>query len=217
MEFLDQNMKKQLEQKLSKLENKITIILFLSENDQKSGEVVEGFLKEVQKFSDRIMIEKTIIEKDLEKAKEYGIYAAPGFTIHGKEKRYLSYYGIPIGQEFNSFVLDILDLSKGKPDVSNELIEKIENITQELRIQVFVSSTCPYCPQAAKVAHDMAIISPKIKADVIDSTQFRELAQRYRISSVPTTIINNKLVLEGALGLDVLMLKIEQMLSESSD
>lgn len=205
MRFLDENSLASLRKKLEKMKNPVKIILFVSEKDENSGNTIEEFLNEVKQASEKIELEKIIVERNGEKANEYSVYGVPSFTIHGKEKRQVNYYGLPLGQEFGTFIWDILDVSKEKPDISDDLLKKISDVQKDVLIQVFVSSTCPHCPQAAKVAHDLAIINPRIKADVIDTSQFKPLAMKYNIRSVPTTVINSEVALEGIYPIDVLL------------
>src|SRR5262249_51657064 len=66
-------------------------------------------------------------------------------------------------------------------------------------VQVFIAPTCAYSPIMARTAHKMGLVSPRIKADVIEVTEFATLMQRYGIRATPLTIINDSIVLTGAI------------------
>jgi glutaredoxin len=72
-----------------------------------------------------------------------------------------------------------------------------------VHIQVFVSLTCPHCPVAASIAHKLAIESDMITADVIDSSEFATLAQKYSVIGVPKIVINEKVDFVGAFSEDL--------------
>jgi len=210
MQFFNEEATEQIKQKLSKMDKPVRFLLFVTEKDPKSTEVMESFLGEVSATNDKLSVEKIEVEKEKEKAKEFGIYAVPCFAVVAEENSKVLYYGMPLGHEFSTFLLDIVDISTGKPNIPGDLIKKVKEIDGPLHLQVFVSETCPHCPHAAKLAHDMAILNPKVQADVIDAAQFKPIAQAFRITSVPTTVVNKKIALRGAMPLDVLLHKIAE-------
>lgn len=61
-----------------------------------------------------------------------------------------------------------------------------------------VTLTCPYCPQAVSLAHQVAIASPHVRADMVEAVEFPELAIRYQVMGVPRTVINERVHIEGA-------------------
>ena len=63
-------------------------------------------------------------------------------------------------------------------------------MTQPVLLQVFVTPTCPYCPQAVVLAHQMALESPMVEAEMVEAMEFPQLASRYGVSGVPQTTIN---------------------------
>ena len=79
----------------------------------------------------------------------------------------------------------------------------LSEVKKPVHIQVFVSLTCPHCPVAAAVAHKLAIENDLVKADVIDSGEFPDLAQKYAVMGVPKIIINEKIEFVGAFNEDL--------------
>ena len=92
-----------------------------------------------------------------------------------------------------------MDASSRKTHLSEETIQKVKSIDRDVHIQVFVTPTCPYCPRAVRTAHQMAMINGRIKADMVESIEFPELANRYAVMAVPKIVINENVSFEGAL------------------
>jgi alkyl hydroperoxide reductase subunit AhpF len=117
----------------------------------------------------------------------------------GSGKGKIRFFGIPAGYEFSTLVEDLLDLSKGVTTLSEKSRTALREVDQDLHIQVFVTPTCPYCPSAARLAHKLAMENEHITADVIEISEFVDLAQRYRVQGVPKTVINDCVEFAGAL------------------
>jgi glutaredoxin-like protein len=101
--------------------------------------------------------------------------------------------------EFTALIEDIVMVSQGTTNLSEEVREKIRRIQKPIHIQVFVTPTCPYCPKAVRTAHQFAMENPHIVADMVEATEFAELAERYRVFAVPKVVINDAISFEGAL------------------
>ena len=94
---------------------------------------------------------------------------------------------------------DVVDVSKGRTDLSAEARAAVRAIDAPVHIQVFVTPSCPYCPRAARLAHHLAMENPLILADVIEANEFYELSERYGVRSVPKTVINDRVEFVGSL------------------
>jgi len=92
-----------------------------------------------------------------------------------------------------------MDVSRGTADLSPESKDKIAEINKPIHIQVFVTLTCPYCPAAVQMAHKLALESEYITSDMVESTEFPHLANKYGVMGVPKTVINETFGFEGAL------------------
>jgi alkyl hydroperoxide reductase subunit AhpF len=109
------------------------------------------------------------------------------------------FVGMPGGYEFSTLLADIVDVSKHRTDLSEAAREVVRAIETPVHFQVFVTPSCPYCPRAARVAHQMAMENPLIVADVIEANEFQYLSERYRVRSVPKTVINGRIEFVGPL------------------
>jgi thioredoxin reductase (NADPH) len=107
------------------------------------------------------------------------------------DKYRLRYTGAPLGEEGRSLLVAILMASTGKSILTAPTMEKIGGLKEKRDIQVFVSPTCPYCPQQALSAFSAAIVRPDlISADVIEIYENQDLAENLGSLSVPQTFIN---------------------------
>ncbi|MDR7463775.1 MAG: thioredoxin family protein [Armatimonadota bacterium] len=111
----------------------------------------------------------------------------------------MRYYGIPAGFEFAAFLEDLVAVSRRDSGLSPQTRQALAGLARDVHIQVFVTPTCPYCPRAARLAHAMALESPRVRADVIDASEYPDLAQRYSVYGVPKVVINETTQFEGAL------------------
>jgi alkyl hydroperoxide reductase subunit AhpF len=89
--------------------------------------------------------------------------------------------------------------------------KRLRKLKKGVLLQVFVTPSCPYCPQMARLAYHMALESPHITAEVIEAQEFPELSQRFNVRAVPTTLVDGKTTIPGAVPDTVLMDTIERV------
>ncbi|UCC94204.1 MAG: thioredoxin family protein [Thermoplasmata archaeon] len=181
-----------------RLRSDVTLVFFTQEHECMYCRETRGFLDELVALSDKIHLETYDLVADADKAKEHGIDKIPAIKIIGDNDYGLRYFGMPMGYEFTVIVEDIIDASWGTSDMDPETMGNILPIDESLHIQVFVSPTCPYCPQMVRAAHKFAMLNPMITADMVEMTEFPQLVQKYDVMGVPKTIINEEFSIEGA-------------------
>jgi alkyl hydroperoxide reductase subunit AhpF len=93
----------------------------------------------------------------------------------------------------------------------------LDQLADPVHLQVFVTPTCPYCPQAVALGFEMAYASPNVRADGVESSEFPHLAVKYQVAGVPRTVINETTHLEGAAPPDMLLEKIQEALTAGQD
>ncbi|MFN3328810.1 MAG: protein disulfide oxidoreductase [Fervidobacterium pennivorans] len=172
------------------LKNNVKLIFFHGE-DCEYCDLESQLLDEVQELSDKIVVEK--YHKDSDKGKEYNVEFAPALilTLEDGKDRGVRFYGIPSGHEFGTLIQDIITFGNGaKPQLSPETIAKLQSLDKPVKISVFVTPTCPYCPRAALTAHNMALASDMVTAEVIEANEFFDLSEQFGVSSVPHIAIN---------------------------
>ncbi len=186
---------------LSKLPRKVKIIYFTQELECQYCRETHQLMKELHELSEgNIHLEVYNFINDREQVEKYKVDKIPAIAITTDNKDYgIRFYGIPSGYEFSTVLEDLQEVAKGEPSVSEETKKKLEKITQPLRLQVFVTPTCPYCPSAVLMAHKLAMLNKNITADMIEATEFPHLSMRYHVQGVPFTVIGEDNAIEGAL------------------
>jgi glutaredoxin-like protein len=186
-----------------KMKDPVKILMFTQEIECKFCSDTRQLAQELAALSDRIKVEVYDFVADANKAKELGIDKIPALAIIGKKDYGVRIYGIPYGYELQTLIEAITNVSKGRTDLSEETKKILADVKAPVHIQVFVSLTCHHCPVAATVAHKLAVENDMIRADVIDGTEFPQLAQKYSVTGVPKVIINEKIEFVGAFNEDL--------------
>jgi glutaredoxin-like protein len=182
-------------------------------------------LDELPPLSDKISIEEVNPILDADIAKAYGIDRAPAIAVTFQEAApdagspavwkdsRIRFLGAPAGYEFISLVQACL-LAGGRPSgLAEESRERIAAVNRPIAVKVFTTPTCPYCPRAVNLAHEMAFASANITAYAVEATEFPDLARRYNVTGVPKTVINDEVEIYGALPEDAF---VEQALEKFS-
>ncbi len=155
--------------------------------------------KELESLSDLIHVENYDVNSDM--AKKLGIEHAPTTVVTDNKLAYgsrIRYVGIPAGYEFSSLVEDIMSVSSRKVDFKEHIKGHLDEIDKDIKIQVFVTPTCPYCPKAVRVAHKFAQYNEHITGEMIEAIEFPDWADKYGVSSVPHIVINEDVQFVGA-------------------
>jgi len=178
----------------------VRLVVFTQEMECQFCKEAREMVQEVASLlPDKIKAEIYDFVKDAEKAREYGVDKVPAVALIGSKDYGIRYYGIPYGYEFNSFIDNIINVSKGTTNLSEDTKAKLKSLDKPVHIQVFVTLTCPYCPIAASLAHKFAIESNgMVKSDVIEVAEFPHLGQKYSVMGVPKIVINERTELVGA-------------------
>ena len=209
MPLINEHIKEHLKEIFEKeLKDEVRLIVFTQEIKCDFCEEVMEIVQELASLSKKIKVEAYDFLIDDGKVKEYGIDKIPAIAIMGRKDYGIRFYGLPSGYEFSAFVDDLVDISKGNSRLSDKAKIIIKSIKKPLQIQVFVTPTCPFCPRAVRIAHQMAIENDLIKADSIEIIEFPHLAQKYIVTSVPKIVINDSFEFTGALSEEQFLEKI---------
>lgn len=122
---------------------------------------------------------------------------------------------MPTGYDFPVMVEDIIDVSRDATFLPDSIKKRLSEIKKPVHIQIFVSLTCPFCPRAARMAHQLAIESELIRSDVIEMIEFPYLVQKYSVMSVPHIVINENTSFVGAQPIEVFIEQINMALRQS--
>ena len=175
-------------------------------------------LDELPELSEKISIDEVNFILEPDKATQYGIDRVPALAIVGQtesgEERdsHIRFLGAPAGYEFMSLIQAVL-LVGGRPSVlSEESLKRVAAVSLPTTMHVFTTPTCPHCPRAVALAHEMAFANPNITAFAVEATEFPDLARKYSVTGVPKTVVNDSVEILGALPPDAF---VEQALAQS--
>jgi glutaredoxin-like protein len=218
MELLNKEVREVAKKKFEdELVNKVTILFFTQEQGRL---IVPGRLptqecmfcretrqlyEEVASLSDKIELRVHDFVGDKKTAEEYGVDKIPAAVVMGEKDHGIRFFGIPSGYEFQSLIEAIIDVSKGTTSLGGKTREALALLEKDVRIQVFVTPTCPYCTMAVRLAHQMALESPRVTGEMIEATEFPHLGQKYNVYGVPKTVMNETVTVDGAVPEDIFL------------
>ncbi|NOZ63330.1 MAG: glutaredoxin [Calditrichaeota bacterium] len=188
-----------LKKEFEKMVNPVKLVFFTQKFECQYCELTHELLGELSELSDKINVEIYDFVKDKEKAEQYNITRIPAIVIEGEKDYGIRFYGVPAGYEFSTLVEDIIDVSKGTTTLTEETKEALKKLEKPVHIQVFITLTCPYCPRAVRLAHQMAMESELVTGDMVEASEYPQLSNRYGVSAVPKIVINENVSFEGAL------------------
>lgn len=123
---------------------------------------------------------------------------APQIRIGGRAQGRIRYLGAPAGYEFASLVDGIVAASSGATRLQPATCDSLRGLGRDVHLQVFVTPTCPFCPGVADLAQQMAVVSPRVRADIVAADEFPDLADRFGVSDVPCVVIAGERAFVGA-------------------
>ncbi len=198
---------RQLRQAFEKLPHDIALLLF---TDRQAESVFTQGARQVIRAFRELSPRITLKEYDLrhETARKYNIEGSPTLLI-APERYAIRWRGAPMGEESRSFLEVLLLVGMGKSQLSDPARKVIQRIDSPRRLKVFVSPTCPYCPQQVVNAVKAAIEKPDlVSVEIIDIQAEPELADRYAAQSVPQVFAEETLVGLGAQAEEVFALSL---------
>lgn len=198
MTFMDQQTADEVKKRLAELAAEVKIIYFKEALLCQTCGPAEDFYKELVSLSDKVKLEVYNRVTDTEKAAAYGITLSPAAVIEGPRGARVRFYGIPAGYEFVSLLEALKNSAAPGTDLQPETMQALAGVAKPVNIKVFVTPTCPYCPSAVVLAHKFALQSPQITAEMVEASEFQELAAKYEVSGVPQVVLNEKASLVGA-------------------
>ena len=174
-------------------------------------------LDELPPLSEKISIDEVNFILEPDKATQYGIDRVPAVAIVGQTEKgeerdsNIRFLGTPAGYEFMSLIQAVL-LVGGRPStLSEESLKRVAAVSSPTTMHVFTTPTCPHCPRAVALAHEMAFANPNITAFAVEATEFPDLARKYSVTGVPKTVVNGSVEILGALPPDAF---VEQALAQ---
>jgi glutaredoxin-like protein len=187
----------------TKLVDPVKLVMFTQEIECQYCSQTRKLVEEMATINPKVTTQIYDFQADADKSKEYGIERIPAIAVIGKQDYGVRIYGIPFGYELQTLIEAIVNVSKGTTDFSDKTKAVLQDVKTPVKIKVFVNLTCQHCPAAGAIAHKLAIESSLIKAEVIDTQEFPDLALKYNVIGVPKIVINDKVEFMGAFNEDL--------------
>jgi glutaredoxin-like protein len=214
MALLKEEDRQQLIKEFEALKNPVKLLMFTQELECEYCRETRMIAEEIAGLSDSISLEVYNFVTDKEVAEQYDIDKIPAIAVlqDGDEPidYGIRYYGIPSGYEFSSLIEDVMMVSQGESGLSEATKTQVAELTEPVHIQVFVTPTCPYCPRAVRLAHQLAVESDLIRSDMVEAIEFPHLSMKYQVQGVPRTVINETIHIEGAVPEPMLMTRFKE-------
>jgi len=194
---LNNQITKQITEAFAEVKEPVQVLYFGSKDNCEYCNETQQLLEEVTALNDKLGLSVYDMQEHKDVANKFNVTNAPGIVIAAKDGDEITnlgiqFSGIPSGHEFSTLINDIVIVSKRESGLNEKTREFLKNLDKPLHLQVFVTPTCPYCPRAVLLAHQMAMENPQmIRAEGVEATEFPELANRFGVRGVPQTVINS--------------------------
>ncbi|BCB04168.1 alkyl hydroperoxide reductase subunit F [Bacillus sp. KH172YL63] len=193
--MLEADIKAQLEQYLQMMEG--DIVLKVSAGDDDTSKEMLALVDELSSMSSRISVEKAKLPR------------TPSFSVNRPgEETGITFAGIPLGHEFTSLVLALLQVSGRAPKVDQSVIDQIKSVTGEHHFETYVSLSCHNCPDVVQALNIMSVLNPNITHTMIDGAAFKEEVERKNVMAVPAVYLNAEFFNGGRTTLEEILAKI---------
>lgn len=212
MPILDDKVIGELKKALQNMKKEVRLVLFTQAFECGYCKETHQLLEELSGLNPLLKLEVHQFESDREAVDKFGVDKIPAIVVMGEKDYGIRFYGIPAGYEFSSLLSAILMVSTGIIKLGDDTRAFLKSLAKPVHLQVFVTPTCPYCPQAVILAHQMAYASDKVIADMVEVSEFPHLAQKYNVQGVPRTTINENWFQEGAAPEQLIIAKIKESL-----
>ena len=195
--MLDDTLKAQLQAYLERVKIPFEIVASLDDSD--ASQEMHGLLNDVVSLCDKITL-----RTDGADARK------PSFTLAriGETPR-IRFAAIPLGHEFTSLVLALLQVGGHPAKVEADLIEQIKNLDGDFRFETYVSLSCHNCPDVVQALNLMAVLNPRIKHVAIDGGLFQDEVEQRQIMAVPSVFLNGQPFGNGRMELAEILAKVD--------
>lgn len=192
---LDQDIKGQLEQYLKLLEG--NIVLKISAGSDAASQEMLALVEELASMSSMISVEKTQLSR------------TPSFSVNRVgEDTGVTFAGTPLGHEFTSLVLALLQVSGRAPKVEQSVLDQIKAIRGEYHFESYISLSCHNCPDVVQALNLMSIYNPGITHTMIDGAVFKEEVESKNVMAVPSVFLNGEFFESGRMTIEDILAKL---------
>jgi len=196
--MLDDGLKAQLKGYLERLQQPVEILASLDESDG-SREMLQ-LLNDIAALSPRVALE---VRRDDAEIK-------PSFALRraGEEPR-VRFAGVPMGHEFTSLVLALLQVGGHPPKADAKTLDQVRSLDGDLSFETFVSLSCQSCPDVVQALNLMAVVNPRVRHTMIDGALFQAQVERRGVMAVPCVFLNGEPFGQGRMLLAEIIAKLD--------
>ncbi|WP_368896371.1 alkyl hydroperoxide reductase subunit F, partial [Priestia megaterium] len=193
--LLDADIKAQLDQYLQLMEGDVHLKVSAGSDDV-SRDMLD-LVNELATMSPKITVEQTQLSR------------TPSFSVNRVgEDTGVTFAGIPLGHEFTSLVLALLQVSGRAPKVDQSLIDQVKSLKSKYRFESYISLSCHNCPDVVQALNLMSILNPSITHTMIDGAAFKEEVESKDIMAVPSVYLNGEFLSSGRMTLEEILAKV---------
>ena len=195
--MLDENLRQQLRTYLERITLPIEIVASLDDTD--ASREMKELLVEIAALSSLITL-------------EYADHAErkPSFALNRKGSAMsIRFAGVPMGHEFTSLVLALLQVGGYPPKIDESVIEQIRALKGEFRFETYISLSCQNCPDVVQTLNLMAVLNPNISHTMIDGALFQKEVEDRQVMAVPTVYLNGEVFGQGRTSIEEIIAKLD--------
>lgn len=196
--MLDANLRQQLQTYLERLTQPVELVAALDESD--ASLEMRDLLRDIATLSPLLSYE----ERDDDAQRK------PSFSVNRKGGDIkIRFAGIPMGHEFTSLVLALLQAGGYPPKVDASVIEQIKSLRGEFRFETFISLSCQNCPDVVQALNLMAVLNPGVSHVMIDGALFQQEVEARQVMAVPTVYLNGEPFGQGRMTVEEIVAKLD--------
>ncbi len=196
--MLDAATQSQLKSYLDRISQPVEIVASL--DDSKGSADLRSLLANVAQASKLVKVTESLDD----------IQRKPSFSINRPgENHGPRFAGLPMGHEFTSLILALLQIGGYPPKVDDAVLEQIRALDGDFDFEIYISLTCHNCPDVVQALNLMAVQNPRIKATMIDGALFQDEVKERQVMAVPTVYLNGTEFGQGRMSLEEILAKID--------
>lgn len=200
--MLDEQVISQINAHIGKISEPIELIASLA--DDAKSEELETLLKQIAGLSDKISLSTS-----------GNSVRRPSFAINrvGTDIG-VEFAGIPLGHEFTSLVLALLQVGGHPPNIDEEVVEQIESLNEDMHFETFMSLSCQNCPDVVQALNAISVLNPRVRHVAVDGALYPKEVEDRQVLAVPTVFRDGVLFDQGRMSVEQIVGKLDSGAAE---
>ena len=195
--MLDATLRQQLQTYLERLTRPVELVASLDESD--ASREMRDLLRDIATLSPLLSLN----ENGSDERKPAFSVSSPGHDIK------IHFAGLPMGHEFTSLVLALLQAGGYPPKVDADVIEQIKSLKGEFKFEIFISLSCHNCPDVVQALNLMAVLNPNVTSTMIDGALFQQEVESRQVLAVPMVFLNGQVFGQGRMTIEEILAKVD--------